>query len=195
MSSNPAGRANFKTSFGAFFQKKSKQCKLQTVFVNRCYNYGKVALGFNAAVLESNEERSAEPQIVEEQRKLQMVFIKKCYNYGKVAERFNAAVLESNEERSAKPQTVEEQRKLQTVFVNKCYNYGKVAERFNAAVLKTVEGASPPGVRISPFPPIKKSPFTGDFFIGRIRQDSKSREGSSSISERRALRTPVAFRR
>ena len=38
--------------------------------------------------------------------------------------------------------------------------YGEVAEWFNAAVLKTVEGASPPRVRISASPPIKeKRPF------------------------------------
>ena len=32
--------------------------------------------------------------------------------------------------------------------------FGWVAERSNAAVLKTVEGASPPGVRIPPHPPV-----------------------------------------
>ena len=32
--------------------------------------------------------------------------------------------------------------------------YGEVAEWFNAAVLKTVEGATPPRVRISASPPI-----------------------------------------
>ena len=33
--------------------------------------------------------------------------------------------------------------------------FGEVAEWFNAAVLKTVEGASPPRVRISASPPLK----------------------------------------
>ncbi len=32
-----------------------------------------------------------------------------------------------------------------------------MAERLNAAVLKTVEGASPPGVRILSPPPVEKS--------------------------------------
>ncbi|ABX77403.1 hypothetical protein COXBURSA331_A1335 [Coxiella burnetii RSA 331] len=32
---------------------------------------------------------------------------------------------------------------------------GEVAERLNATVLKTVEGATPPRVRIPPSPPVK----------------------------------------
>ena len=40
-----------------------------------------------------------------------------------------------------------------------------MAEWFNAAVLKTVEGATPPRVRISFSPPIKKAPREGCFFI------------------------------
>ena len=47
--------------------------------------------------------------------------------------------------------------------VNKDY-YGEMAERFNAAVLKTVVGASPPGVRISLSPPIKKEDAVPLFF-------------------------------
>ena len=44
-------------------------------------------------------------------------------------------------------------------------DYGEVAEWFNAAVLKTVEGASPPRVRISASPPMKeKRPFEVVFF-------------------------------
>ena len=46
---------------------------------------------------------------------------------------------------------------------------GEVAERFNAAVLKTVEGASPPRVRISASPPIIEnvlSEMEGRFFCG-----------------------------
>ena len=39
------------------------------------------------------------------------------------------------------------------------HSAGEVAEWFNAAVLKTVEGASPPRVRISASPPIKKTFF------------------------------------
>ena len=45
-------------------------------------------------------------------------------------------------------------------------DYGEVAEWFNAAVLKTVEGASPPRVRISASPPMKeKRPFEVVFFV------------------------------
>ncbi len=42
-----------------------------------------------------------------------------------------------------------------------------MAEWFNAAVLKTVEGASPPRVRISASPPIvvKKAPVSGVFLF------------------------------
>ena len=62
--------------------------------------------------------------------------------------------------------------------------YGKVAERFNAAVLKTVEGASPPGVRISPFPPTKKSTLAVLFLcLNKIRFEL-TEEGSSTTSER-----------
>ena len=41
-------------------------------------------------------------------------------------------------------------------IILKHHEYGEVAERFNAAVLKTVVGASLPGVRISPSPPLNK---------------------------------------
>ena len=44
-------------------------------------------------------------------------------------------------------------------------DYGEVAEWFNAAVLKTVEGASPPRVRISASPPnLKPVGMTGFFY-------------------------------
>ena len=42
---------------------------------------------------------------------------------------------------------------------------GEVAEWFNAAVLKTVEGASPPRVRISASPPIIKSALDEQAFF------------------------------
>ena len=68
-----------------------------------------------------------------------------------------------------KAQIVEEKHGVfLTVFIlksgaNKDY-YGEMAERFNAAVLKTVVGASPPGVRISLSPPIKKRGRSSSFF-------------------------------
>ena len=58
--------------------------------------------------------------------------------------------------------------KLLTVLGKIYYwvTYGEVAEWFNAAVLKTVVGATPPRVRISASPPIrKKAPFMGVFFV------------------------------
>ena len=68
-----------------------------------------------------------------------------------------------------KAQTVEEKHKVfLTVFILKSGTskdyYGEMAERFNAAVLKTVVGASPPGVRISLSPPIKKEDAVPLFF-------------------------------
>ncbi len=47
------------------------------------------------------------------------------------------------------------------------YTDGEVAEWFNAAVLKTVEGATPPRVRISASPPIKSSDTVLGFFSWR----------------------------
>ena len=73
-----------------------------------------------------------------------------------------------------KAQTVEEKHKVfLTVFIlksgaNKDY-YGEMAERFNAAVLKTVVGASPPGVRISLSPPIKKEDVVPLFLVLKPR--------------------------
>ena len=48
-----------------------------------------------------------------------------------------------------------------------------MAEWFNAAVLKTVEGATPPRVRISASPPIKKPDFDVRlfFFYGEDASD------------------------
>ena len=51
------------------------------------------------------------------------------------------------------------------------YTDGEVAEWFNAAVLKTVEGATPPRVRISASPPIRKKPGSSGFFCGRSRSN------------------------
>ena len=62
---------------------------------------------------------------------------------------------------------------------------GKVAERFNAAVLKTVEGASPPRVRISAFPPIKNIDLVSVFFFVDEKRDKNSGKKSSTASERR----------
>ena len=55
---------------------------------------------------------------------------------------------------------------------------GKVAERFNAAVLKTVEGASPPRVRISVSPPLKQKmhPCGAFFVLNNEMKDSNSEE-------------------
>ena len=47
-------------------------------------------------------------------------------------------------------------KKLLVSVTKHSHSAGEVAEWFNAAVLKTVEGASPPRVRISASPPIKK---------------------------------------
>ena len=73
---------------------------------------------------------------------------------------------------------------------------GKVAERFNAAVLKTVEGASPPRVRISAFPPTKKHrPCVGVFLLmeseirtleRRVRRQAKGgRKNAGRICDER----------
>lgn len=43
--------------------------------------------------------------------------------------------------------------------------HGRVAEWFKAAVLKTVEDESPPRVRISPLPHIKKYSLKRVFFV------------------------------
>ena len=48
---------------------------------------------------------------------------------------------------------------------NTAVNCGEMAERFNAAVLKTVEGATPPRVRISFSPPVKKAPLKRGVFL------------------------------
>lgn len=50
-------------------------------------------------------------------------------------------------------------KKLLVSVTKHSHSAGEVAEWFNAAVLKTVEGASPPRVRISASPPIKKTFF------------------------------------
>ena len=81
-----------------------------------------------------------------------------------MAERFNAAVLkpqraaQGGDERRLRREEPKSstKRSFVTVFLKAFdfeYFYGEVAEWFNAAVLKTVEGAIPPGVRISPSPP------------------------------------------
>ena len=75
---------------------------------------------------------------------------------------------------------------------------GKVAERFNAAVLKTVEGASPPGVRISPFPPTKKRRLNAGVFLlmgGRFERTEKGVRPQAKGERERAGRPAADERR
>ena len=83
---------------------------------------------------------------------------------GEVAERFNlsglgiAALAKIGEREN--PLDLRDEPKLsmkRSFIINKKLNIGEVAERFNAAVLKTVEGATPPRVRISASPPVRIS--------------------------------------
>ena len=73
-----------------------------------------------------------------------------------------------------------------------------MAEWFNAAVLKTVEGASPPRVRISASPPIVKKPgYSGFFFVGGAAQRSRAcfRGAELSICPGLVRRLSTAYRR
>ena len=73
-----------------------------------------------------------------------------------------------------------------------------MAEWFNAAVLKTVEGASPPRVRISASPPIVKKPgYSGFFFVGGAAQRSRACFRGAELSIRPGLvrRLSMAYRR
>ena len=121
---------------------------------------------------------------------------------GKVAERFNAAVLNRSEAKIGEANTVEADE-VRTVFIDGYYyevyvKNGKVAERFNAAVLKTVEGASPPGVRISPFPPTKKRRLNAGVFLlmgGRFERTEKGVRLQAKGERERAGRRAADERR
>ena len=90
--------------------------------------------------------------------------IMKHLRYGEVAERLRERSWNRSRRRRLRSSNRRISAERLTVFskniIMEHLRYGEVAERFNAAVLKTVVGASLPGVRISPSPPLNKgAPF------------------------------------